>query len=144
MCHGLEVRVPLLDHVFLELVATIPPEMKLRPSHTRKKRFQKSTNGSFVSKYVFKRTAERFFRPDFLNRKKHGFSVPITVWFAGPYHRELSKRLLKPSSRLGELFDLRFVKELVDRHLTERGQGLRLWTLLFLVEWMEQNSYSIK
>jgi asparagine synthase (glutamine-hydrolysing) len=144
MCHGLEVRVPLLDHVLLELVATIPPEMKLRAIHGSSQRLQKPPNGPFISKYVFKRTAERFFRPDFLNRKKHGFSVPITVWFAGPYHRELRRRLVKSSGRLGELFDLRFVQELVDKHLTERGQGLRLWTLLFLAEWMEQNSYSIK
>ncbi len=142
MCHGIEVRVPLLDHVFLEQLAALPPEMRLMPVNGTSKMALGASKEGYILKYILKKTAEQFFDPGFLSRKKRGFSVPVTDWFAGPYHREIKSRLSNSSQRLGQFFDLKLIGKLVDNHRTERGHGQQLWMLLFLDEWMKQSAQS--
>ncbi len=69
MAHGLEARVPLLDHSIVELAATIPADIKF--SGGRMKHFLKTT---------FKENL-----PDELlgRRDKMGFPVPLKEWFGG-------------------------------------------------------------
>ena len=63
MTHSLEVRAPMLDHQFLEFIARIPPELKLKDGK--------------ISKYIFKRAVEPYLPHDVIYRKKMGFGVPI-------------------------------------------------------------------
>ena len=70
MAHGLESRVPLLDHRLIELAATIPADVKFKDGHM---------------KHIFKR-AHRKRRPRTrsLDRKdKMGFPVPLSEWLGG-------------------------------------------------------------
>ena len=139
MCHGLEVRVPLLDHVFLEMVAAVPAEMKLRAPHGSATDLADAAPESVITKYILRKTSERFLRPGFHDRPKRGFSVPIAAWLAGPWHRHLLDRLTDPAAGLGDLFNLDFVVGMVHEHVEQRTHGHRLWALLFLAEWMTQN-----
>ena len=66
MLHSLETRVPFLDHEVLELAFSCPPSIRFR-------------NGTL--KYVTKRILKDRLPPDVLNHKKHGFGVPIGIWF---------------------------------------------------------------
>ena len=72
MAHGLESRVPLLDHRLVELAATIPADVKFKDGEL---------------KAVFRRVA-RPHVPDVIADRtdKMGFPVPIGEWFAGPAH----------------------------------------------------------
>lgn len=137
MCHGLEVRVPLLDHVFMETVARIPPELRVRfaPSGDG----QASDDSSAVTKYLLKRTAERLLPPEYLNRKKLGFSAPVAVWLSRVDPGDLKQRLLGGGSRIAEWFDAQEVAALVSEHAASQVNGDRLWSLLFLAEWTRQN-----
>ena len=138
MYHGLEVRVPLLDHVFLETVAQIPSDLKLKQSET--------TNGSrapMVGKYLLKKTAERFFSKEFLNRPKRGFEVPIKTWFANELRSELEERLLDPSNKMSEFFELKHIRSLISEHVSSSNQTARLWSLVFLSEWFAQQTQSV-
>ena len=65
MAVSLEVRCPILDHVFMEYVARIPSNLKLV-----------GTNG----KHIFKKALKRCLPDDILYRKKMGFGVPILEW----------------------------------------------------------------
>lgn len=68
MAHGLESRVPLLDHRLVELMASIPPTLKFR-------------NGQL--KYLFKKAIHKLIPEPILNRSdKMGFPVPLTKWLA--------------------------------------------------------------
>ena len=66
---SLEVRVPFLDHKFVELALSIPAKAKL---------------GSGGTKYLLKK-AVRGLLPDddLIDRKKQGFNVPLPEWFNG-------------------------------------------------------------
>ena len=66
MAVSLEVRAPLLDHKFMEMVARIPSSLKLR-----------GTEG----KYILKKAMEPVLSRDILYRSKQGFAVPLAHWF---------------------------------------------------------------
>src|SRR4029078_11935357 len=58
MAANLEVRVPFLNHELIELVARLPPTLKLR---------------GVKRKYILKRAAEKLLPKDVVWRKKAGF-----------------------------------------------------------------------
>jgi len=69
MAHGLESRVPLLDHPLVEFAATVPADMKF-----------KGGNMKHLLKQVFKEEIPA----EILNRRdKMGFPVPLKEWFEG-------------------------------------------------------------
>src|SRR4029077_4453546 len=62
MFNSLEVRAPFLDRRFAEYALSLPTPLKLR-GHTKK--------------YILKRLAGRYLPQAIVERKKHGFAVPI-------------------------------------------------------------------
>lgn len=67
MAHGLESRVPLLDHRLVEFSATIPADIKF--------------NGGRM-KHMLKKIASHDLPTELLKRRdKMGFSVPLKEWF---------------------------------------------------------------
>lgn len=69
MAHGLESRVPLLDHSVVEFAATIPADIKFKGGQM--KHFIKSTFGADLPQELMQR------------RDKMGFPVPLKEWFSG-------------------------------------------------------------
>jgi asparagine synthase (glutamine-hydrolysing) len=69
MAHGLEARVPLLDHDVVEFAATIPADVKFKGG--RMKHFLKSTYADDLPGELYNR------------RDKMGFPVPLKEWFSG-------------------------------------------------------------
>jgi asparagine synthase (glutamine-hydrolysing) len=115
MAHGLEVRVPLLDHTFVEWVATLPTGEKLDGAE---------------GKACFKRALEPYLPHDIMYRPKMGFSVPIGSWFRHELRDKL--RDLARSERLqaSGIFDLETVGRLVNEHQAEaRNHSQALWAL---------------
>ena len=67
MAHGLESRVPFLDHPLVEFAATVPADVKF-------------SGGDM--KHLLKRAFERrVARPILQRRDKMGFPVPLKEWF---------------------------------------------------------------
>jgi asparagine synthase (glutamine-hydrolysing) len=69
MAHGLEARVPLLDHSVVEFAATIPADIKFKGGQM--KHFLKSTFADDLPGELYNR------------RDKMGFPVPLKEWFGG-------------------------------------------------------------
>lgn len=137
MFHSLEVRVPFLDHVFLETARRVPPHLKLRttPGNVGNKSDVPVTTG----KYLLKRTAERFFTPEFLHRPKRGFEIPVRDWFGGPFAEELTERLTGRHSRVAALFHREALDAIVRDARQDRPAAWRGWALLVLEEWLSQH-----
>ena len=126
MCHGLEVRVPLLDHVMMELAAQIPPHLKLsRAATSPAGRTPDGNDPTLVGKYLLKKNSERFFAPEFLNRTKRGFEMPVRDWMAGKWKREVAEQLLEPSSGLGEFFETGYLQGLLTEEPQDAKHGWR-------------------
>lgn len=70
MAHGLESRVPLLDHPLVEFLATVPADVKFKGGQM--KQLMKEAYRDTLPKSVVER------------RDKMGFPVPLKEWFQGP------------------------------------------------------------
>jgi asparagine synthase (glutamine-hydrolysing) len=135
MATSLEVRVPMLDHEFVEWVAALPIEWKLR-GQTRK--------------YLLKKLAERLDIPsELLHRPKQGFQLPLVDWMRRELKQPLLQILLEPRTLRRGYFKPEAVRTLVDEHISERRNrsGL-LWRMLVLELWhrnfLEAGQYGIQ
>jgi asparagine synthase (glutamine-hydrolysing) len=121
MLNSLEVRVPILDHVFVEWVAGLSPEWKLRGNQ---------------QKYILRKLAERIGVPrEVLYRQKQGFSLPLVHWMRNEL-KDMLMILLEPRTLDRGYFDPNGVRKLMDDHLV-RGKTMtgRLWRLLMFELW---------
>jgi asparagine synthase (glutamine-hydrolysing) len=127
MAHGLEVRVPFLDHRVVEYAAALPSRLKLRGA--RSKIALLDVFGAELPARVRRRA-------------KAGFDAPIGAWLRGPL-RSLVRDTLAPRAvaRAGWLSS-EAVQELVLDHETGRSDhAWRVWSLLVLQRWLERWAY---
>ena len=119
MANSLEVRCPLLDHRFMELVAQIPSSLKLK-------------NGQ--GKHIFKKALSRVLAKDVLTRPKRGFAVPLADWFRSEMKGLTADVILGPDP-LGVL-DRKMVVSLWNKHLSGLNDySAPLWTILMYRLW---------
>lgn len=120
MYHGVEVRVPILDHHFIEWASKVPDGQQL-------------VGGQ--GKSCLKKALEPLIDHDILYRPKQGFSIPVESWLRS----ELREKLLSlPQSEIlhqtGYL-NMRVIAKLIDGHLSLRQNNADvLWALLMLEE----------
>lgn len=132
MAHGLEVRVPLLDHHVVELAVQMPVHLKLQL--TRDPR-----TDAIRSKVALRSLLRQHLPAEVSDRPKKGFGLPLHRWFAENDPAWLSQRLLGKSSRLLELFN-RPALEAIACDFSRAGAS-RKWSLVVLAEWFRQNPH---
>jgi len=120
MAHGLESRVPLLDHPLVELAATMPADVKFKDGHL--KHLLKTAFASFLPREIRER------------RDKMGFPVPLQDWLSQPgVARDFVTDVLSSQAALGrEVIDNRKVLAQLD---SEPRFGRKIWGLLSLELW---------
>jgi asparagine synthase (glutamine-hydrolysing) len=118
MAHGLESRVPLLDHELVELAATMPADVKFKDG---------------TMKHVFKQ-ATRSLVPDVIadRKDKMGFPVPLHEWFGGPARDFITDAFSSRAALEREHFDNRRVLAGLEK---ENRFGRQTWGLLSLELW---------
>jgi asparagine synthase (glutamine-hydrolysing) len=128
MAHALEVRVPLLDHEFVEWVSGLPSSSKLR-------------NGE--GKHVFKKALQPYLSDDILYRKKMGFSIPLAAWLRGPLAGAMRSAVLNPVLLDTGIFNESYLKQMVDEHLSRaKDHSTTLWSVLMFEAFLRKNGAS--
>ncbi len=118
MAHGLESRVPLLDHELVELAATIPADVKF-------------SDGNM--KHVYKRATRSMVPESIANRTdKMGFPVPLQEWMRGPAREFVTDVFAGERARGRDIFDNGKVLAGLER---ENRFGRQTWGLLCLELW---------
>jgi asparagine synthase (glutamine-hydrolysing) len=121
MANSLEVRVPLLNHTFVEWATTVPHQLKLK---------------GLTTKHVFRRGLERILPKAITSRRKKGFNMPVAKWLAGPLRDLLEDTLSERRLQSHGLFEPRFVRRLMDEHNRRHADHRKLlWTLLVFQLW---------
>ncbi len=124
MANSLEVRVPILDHLFLEWANKVPASLKLRGRE---------------GKYIFKKALERFVPRDVLYRDKMGFAVPLAAWFRGPLRDQLASILKSQALVDTGIFDMAVIAKLVDEHQSgRRDHSAALWALVMFESFLRR------
>lgn len=130
MANSLEVRVPFLDHKFVEWSATIPSKLKLKQGE---------------GKYILKKALEPYLPHDILYRQKMGFRVPLAEWFRGPLKETVRQRLLSIELTNSGLFKPQTIQLWLDEHQSGiRDHSTALWTLLMFESFYRQQVLTLK
>jgi asparagine synthase (glutamine-hydrolysing) len=118
MFNSLEVRAPFLDYRFAEYALTLPRGLKLR-GRTRK--------------YTLKRLAYRYLPRAVVDRKKHGFAVPIGTLIRTLFRERCRDVLLSRANPVADWFERTAIETLLDEHDSGRqDNGKKLWALYIL------------
>ncbi|MFF5175993.1 N-acetylglutaminylglutamine amidotransferase [Micromonospora sp. NPDC000089] len=125
MAHGLEARVPFLDHEFVELAASCPPELKLAQG----------------GKGVLKEIGRRVLPHEVIDRPKGYFPVPGLTHLEGKLLDRVRDALSAPAARRRDLFRADYVDALLadpNAELTPLN-GNKLWQLGLLEMWLQSH-----
>ncbi|HHH76599.1 MAG TPA: hypothetical protein ENL03_06210 [Phycisphaerae bacterium] len=121
MAVSLEVRVPLLDHKFVEFARTVPAAMKIQQGQ---------------GKAVLKSALKPYLDDDLLYRKKQGFTPPIVEWLRTDLREMVSDLLTGPDPFFADYISPRAVAKAMQAHI----KGIRnfaplLWAVLMFELW---------
>ena len=125
MAHGLEVRVPLIDHRLARCILALPGSWKLN-SGTPKPLLVKALGGQLPDQIV--------------HRRKRGFTLPFEHWL-----RDALRSVVKESLRkigdgvLGSLISERASRMVWEDFLEGRTSWSRPWSLYVLQRWCQQH-----
>jgi asparagine synthase (glutamine-hydrolysing) len=121
MAHGLESRVPLLDHPLVEFLATVPADVKF-------------AGGSM--KHLLKEAYHDVLPAEIRDRRdKMGFPVPLREWVEGPLAGFVADVFAQTAARRRDYFNPAAIVANAGRtHKFSR----KLWGLLSLELWQQQ------
>ncbi len=120
MMASLEARAPFLDRDLVEFVATIPYNLKMAQGE---------------SKRILKALAHGLLPENIINRKKHGFGVPLGAWLRRDTQL-VRETLLSHQARQRGIVNPRALERLIAQHAHgTHDHAQRLWALLTLEWW---------
>ena len=123
MAVSLEVRCPILDHVFMEYAAKIPYRYKL-----------KGTDG----KHIFKKALKRHLPDRILYRQKMGFGVPILEWLRGEI-KDYAQKIVLEGEASRRFLNLPVLEKMWGNHQTKlRNHATELWQVMMLNLWYDR------
>ncbi len=124
MAHSLEVREPLMDHLLVEWIASLPSSFKLRGGE---------------GKWLFKKAMQPYLPNEVLYRPKMGFAVPLASWLRGPLRERVRAAVLGDALAGTGLFDPSYLRQLLDQHQSgRRDHSDPLWSLLMFEAFVRQ------
>lgn len=124
MANSIEVRVPLLDHKFIEKIFTFPTEMKY-DGKTRKK--------------IFKESVKDLIPEEVFTGSKKGFVPPVDVWMRGELKPVVEKLLFNDNAGIYQILKKDKVRKLWNLFLKNPAYSsdmtTRIWSLVILELW---------
>jgi asparagine synthase (glutamine-hydrolysing) len=128
MAHGLEVRVPLIDHKLARQLMALPGSWKLNAG-TPKPLLVHALRGELPDQIV--------------HRPKRGFTLPFEYWLRDALRPEIEKSLGKfDQGPLRGIISVPAVSRVWADFLSGKTSWSRPWALFVLQRWCEQHSLS--
>jgi asparagine synthase (glutamine-hydrolysing) len=120
MASSLEIRVPLLDHVLVEFMASLPGDWKLK---------------GMTTKYIFRAALEGLLPDKIVHRGKQGYSLPVKQLLRGDL-KQYMVELLNDSTVIRENMDSAYVNRLIEEHCAmKHNHNHVLWALINIAIW---------
>lgn len=118
MYNSLEVRAPFLDRDLAEFALKLPFRWKLDGMCTKK---------------ILKDVARRHLPAHLVDRKKHGFALPVAEMLRGPLAEPLRDSILSSSNPVAGWFHRPALEWLIGEHMSgQRDHRKKLWALFQL------------
>ena len=131
MAHSLEVRVPFLDHIFVEGIFRIPGSLKIGKDYHKR----------MLVKAVMDILPEKIYE-----RNKKGFLFPFESWFSSSGKKHIEDIMSDKAIRRIEIVNFKAVKRIRDSFLNRKGSYTYplFLTLLSFVAWYRKEMLSEK
>lgn len=125
MQHSLEVRIPFIDHEFMEFCATIPPEIRLK---------------GFKKKYLLKKALSEILPKEVINHRKQGFVGPTASWMKSDLKQVIIDSLSRKELDKHGYIQYDTVSRILDEHFSGKQLHDKLiWSLLIYQKWFAHN-----
>jgi asparagine synthase (glutamine-hydrolysing) len=126
MAHGLEVRTPFLDHNVVEYANGIPSNLKVDRGQ---------------GKIILKRAFDDILPKTILNRKKHGFEIPIDRWLRTSLKERVRELLSAKRLESHGLIDQLQVDAIMKSYYSDgkTKHAYLIWALFVFQSWYERN-----
>ncbi|MFP4089098.1 MAG: asparagine synthase (glutamine-hydrolyzing) [Cyclobacteriaceae bacterium] len=125
MAHGLEIRVPFLDHHVVEFAFSLPESSKINRQ---------------MKKRIVQDTFRNLLPPELYGRPKHGFEVPLLGWFRGELRSYIEELLDDERILAQDIFELESIKGLKQRLFSSDPGDVHatIWALIVFQHWWKQ------
>ena len=128
MAHGLEVRVPLIDHTLAAMLMQVPGDWKL-DANTPKPLLVSSLAGALPSEIV--------------HRQKRGFTLPFEHWLRDQLRAGVEQTLTRISQPpLSSVMNFEAVRQVWEDFQRGATSWSRPWSLFVLQRWCELHQVS--
>ena len=124
MAHGLEIRVPLLDHKLVEFLFALPASLKMRR----------------LPKHLLVNAVKDLLPAEVVRRPKRGFTLPFEHWLRDQLRDQLERQFWEwDDGPLGGYIDGQAVRRVWSSFLKRRTSWSRPWALYVLNQWCAAN-----
>jgi asparagine synthase (glutamine-hydrolysing) len=124
MANALEVRIPLLDHRFVEYVFQLGGHSKL---------------GAWGGKLILLEAFKDYLPRSLYKRPKWGFEMPIGAWFRNELRFLIDEYLSESIVKKQDFFRFEVINELVNDHMSgHRDTSWQLWNLIVFQHWFKK------
>jgi asparagine synthase (glutamine-hydrolysing) len=120
MANSIELRVPFLDHEFLEFAASLPENFKVR---------------GFTTKYIAKTALRNRVPQEILRRKKVGFPIPYDSWMRNELKDWVRDILLDRETLSRGYFKKSCLEYLIDQDFKFHNYPKEILSLVSLELW---------
>ena len=122
MAHGLELRVPFIDHKLAEFLFRIPGASKLERG---------------LPKWLLIDAVQSLLPQEVVHRPKRGFTFPFELWLKKEMRQDMEDVLLDTSANLLTGVDRKFVATVWKDFLAGKTTWSRPWSLYVLKRWVD-------
>lgn len=124
MATGVEVRVPFLDLELIEFSTRLPVDIKMKGNET---------------KYILKKTMEKYLPKNVIYRPKTGFGAPVRRWVLHDLDEMIQEYLSVESIHKRGIFDEQNIRQLIDDNKAGKiDAAYTIFVLLGIESWFRQ------
>jgi len=125
MLNSLECRAPFLNKELWRFTNSLPERYLMK---------------GWDKKYILKEAFKEDFPKDFLNKSKSGFGSPVGDWLRSSFKKELESYIAIPFLQKQDLFNVQYVVNLVNNHLTGKDDNtFSVWAYYCFQKWYVNN-----
>lgn len=131
MAHSLELRVPFLDHTFVEYVNNLPINLRLN----------KEKNNTYNTKYILRKSYENILPAEIVTRPKKGFPVPVENILKTDLKHRFLDNLNDSKINQSKLLDTSYISKIFNDYCQSDNDltkiETRLWSIFIFFEWLK-------
>ncbi|MBI4314257.1 MAG: asparagine synthase (glutamine-hydrolyzing), partial [Candidatus Omnitrophica bacterium] len=126
MAHGVEIRVPFLDHPLVEFSLGLSGASKAAGAQT---------------KILLRHLLQKQMPGNLAHLRKKGFGMPLASWLCGDFQHLLKEHLRPEKLRQGGFWNPDAIDQLLKEHASRaRNHAKLIWTLLVFEMWRRRHA----